>query len=148
MSEEMFKNDVERLEFLEQLKERGIQIWKEEEKIRYRVRNSTLDPDILDILKRTKRQILSYFAMIARNTVPLTSIQAAYVVGQKNGCELGNINAHYYIEYKVQALDTKRLEQAINLVIAKNDALRMIVTHQEKASFLDNVPYYSMETDL
>ena len=145
MSEERFKNDVEILEFLEQLKERGIQIWKEDEKIRYRVRNSTLDPDILDILKRTKRQILSYFAMIARNTVPLTSIQAAYVVGQKNGCELGNINAHYYIEYKVQALDTKRLEQAINLVIAKNDALRMIVTHQEKASFLDNVPYYSIQ---
>lgn len=47
--------------------------------------------------------------------------QAAYIVGQKTGCELGNINAHYYIEYKIQELDMKRLEQVINLVIAKND---------------------------
>ena len=32
----------------------------------------------------------------------------------------------------------------INLVISKNDALRLIVTHEVKASFLDNVPYYSV----
>mgnify|MGYP003193307167 CR=1 FL=1 len=32
----------------------------------------------------------------------------------------------------------------INLVISKNDALRLIVTHEGKASFLDNVPYYSV----
>lgn len=144
MSEERFKNDVEILEFLEQLREKGIQIWAEEEKLRYRVRNNKLAPDILDTLIRTKRQILSYFAMISRNTIPLTSIQAAYVVGQKSGCELGNINAHYYIEYKIKELEIKRLEQVINLVIAKNDALRMIVTHEGNASFLDKVPYYSI----
>lgn len=144
MNEESFKNDVEILEFLEELRERGIQIWAEDEKLRYRVRNNQLDAETLDTLKREKSQILNYLVMIAKNTVPLTSIQAAYVVGQKAGCELGNINAHYYIEYKIQELDIKRLEQVINYVIAKNDALRMIVTHEGKISFLDKVPYYSI----
>lgn len=145
MSEDRFENDVEILEFLEELRERKIQIWEEGEKLRYRVRNNQLNPETLAKLKRTKKQILNYFDMIARNTVPLTSIQAAYIVGQKTGCELGNINAHYYIEYKVQELDTKRLEQVINLVIVKNDALRMIITHEGNASFLEKVPYYSIQ---
>jgi len=60
------------------------------------------------------------------------------------GEALGNINAHYYIEYTIESLDVERLEQMINLVISKNDALRLIVTHEGKASFLDNVPYYSV----
>lgn len=145
MSEESFENDVEILGFLEELREREIQIWAEGEKLRYRARNNQLNMETLDTLKRTKKQILNYLAMIARNTVPLTPIQAAYVVGQKKGCELGNINAHYYIEYKVQELDIKRLEQVVNLVIEKNDALRMIVTHEGNASFLDKVPYYSIQ---
>lgn len=93
---------------------------------------------------KSKGQILDFFRMIEKNVIPLTSIQTAYVVGQTAGCELGNINAHYYIEYTIESLDVERLEQMINLVISKNDALRLIVTHEGKASFLDNVPYYSV----
>lgn len=29
---------------------------------------------------------------------------------------MGNINAHYYIEYTIESLDVERLEQMINLV--------------------------------
>lgn len=143
----MFKNDVEILDFLEQIRENGIQIWNDNGKLRYRARNNSLELGILDILRESKRQILDFFDMIAENAVPLTSIQAAYIVGQKTGCELGNTNAHYYIEYRIVELDIKRLEQAINLVIAKNDALRMVVTHEGKASFLENVPFYSVPVD-
>lgn len=75
------------------------------------------------ILKMAKGQILDFFRMIEKNVIPLTSIQTAYVVGQTAGCELGNINAHYYIEYTIESLDVERLEQMINLVISKNDAI-------------------------
>lgn len=144
MSKYIFNNDTDILEFLEQLRENGIQIWGEGEKIRYRSKNRQLAPETLRILKMAKGQILDFFRMIEKNVIPLTSIQTAYVVGQTAGCELGNINAHYYIEYTIESLDVERLEQMINLVISKNDALRLIVTHEGKASFLDNVPYYSV----
>lgn len=144
MSKYIFNNDTDILEFLEQLRENGIQIWGEGEKIRYRSKNRQLAPETLRILKMAKGQILDFFRMIEKNVIPLTSIQTAYVVGQTAGCELGNINAHYYIEYTIESLDVERLEQIINLVISKNDALRLIVTHEGKASFLDNVPYYSV----
>ena len=129
MSKYIFNNDTDILEFLEQLRENGIQIWGEGEKIRYRSKNRQLAPETLRILKMAKGQILDFFRMIEKNVIPLTSIQTAYVVGQTAGCELGNINAHYYIEYTIESLDVERLEQMINLVISKNDALRLIVTH-------------------
>ena len=144
MSKYIFNNDTDILEFLEQLRENGIQIWGEGEKIRYRSKNRQLAPETLRILKMAKGQILDFFRMIEKNVIPLTPIQTAYVVGQTAGCESGNINAHYYIEYTIESLDVERLEQMINLVISKNDALRLIVTHEGKASFLDNVPYYSV----
>lgn len=120
MSKYIFNNDTDILEFLEQLRENGIQIWGEGEKIRYRSKNRQLAPETLRILKMAKGQILDFFRMIEKNVIPLTSIQTAYVVGQTAGCELGNINAHYYIEYTIESLDVERLEQMINLVISKN----------------------------
>lgn len=103
MSKYIFNNDTDILEFLEQLRENGIQIWGEGEKIRYRSKNRQLAPETLRILKMAKGQILDFFRMIEKNVIPLTSIQTAYVVGQTAGCELGNINAHYYIEYTIIA---------------------------------------------
>ena len=144
MSKYIFNNDAEILEFLEQLREKSIQIWAEGEKIRYRSKNGQLAPEILGTLKMAKGQILDFLRMVEKNVIPLTAIQTAYVVGQTAGCELGNVNAHYYIEYTIESLKVERLEQMINLVISKNDVLRLIVTHEGKASFLDNVPYYSV----
>lgn len=113
MSKYIFNNDTDILEFLEQLRENGIQIWGEGEKIRYRSKNRQLAPETLRILKMAKGQILDFFRMIEKNVIPLTSIQTAYVVGQTAGCELGNINAHYYIEYTIESLDVERLEQQL-----------------------------------
>lgn len=144
MSKQKLKNDVEILDFLERLREDGIKIWAEGDKIRYRVINSQLPLEVLENIKRSKKELLDFFTMVEKNEVPLTSMQLAYIVGQKPECELSDINAHYYIEFKTSELDIERLEKAINIVITKNDALRMIVTHEGKASFLENVPFYSI----
>lgn len=55
-----------------------------------------------------------------------------------------NVGVAKPIEHTIESLNVERLEQMINLVISKNDVLRLIVTHEGKASFLDNVPYYSV----
>ena len=124
MSKYIFNNDTDILEFLEQLRENGIQIWGEGEKIRYRSKNRQLAPETLRILKMAKGQILDFFRMIEKNVIPLTSIQTAYVVGQTAGCELGNINAHYYIEYTIESLDVERLEQR---GVRRNDKIVVIL---------------------
>lgn len=55
MSKYIFNNDTDILEFLEQLRENGIQIWGEGEKIRYRSKNRQLAPETLRILKMANR---------------------------------------------------------------------------------------------
>ena len=79
MSKYIFNNDTDILEFLEQLRENGIQIWGEGEKIRYRSKNRQLAPETLRILKMAKGQILDFFRMIEKNVIPLTSIQLGNV---------------------------------------------------------------------
>lgn len=54
------------MEFLEQLRENGIQIWGEGEKIRYRSKNRQLAPETLRILKMAKGQILDFFRMTGK----------------------------------------------------------------------------------
>lgn len=54
MSKYIFNNDTDILEFLEQLRENGIQIWGEGEKIRYRSKNRQLAPETLRILKMAR----------------------------------------------------------------------------------------------
>lgn len=56
MSKYIFNNDTDILEFLEQLRENGIQIWGEGEKIRYRSKNRQLAPETLRILKMAKKK--------------------------------------------------------------------------------------------
>ena len=132
MSKYIFNNDAEILEFLEQLREKSIQIWAEGEKIRYRSKNGQLAPEILGTLKMAKGQILDFLRMVEKNVIPLTAIQTAYVVGHTAGCELGNVNAHYYIEYTIESLNVERLEQMINLVISKNDVFLMDKRYQNR----------------
>ena len=148
MSKYIFNNDTDILEFLEQLRENGIQIWGEGEKIRYRSKNRQLAPETLRILKMAKGQILDFFRMIEKNVIPLTSIQTAYVVGQTAGCELGNINAHYYIEYTIESLDVsinvtlfnrQLLHEDVNGILGEftNNA---VISYQEKTdSLLDAI---------
>ena len=119
MSKQKLKNDVEILDFLERLREDGIKIWAEGDKIRYRVINSQLPLEVLENIKRSKKELLDFFTMVEKNEVPLTSMQLAYIVGQKPECELSDINAHYYIEFKTSELDIERLEKAINIVITR-----------------------------
>src|SRR5699024_12616281 len=47
--------------------------------------------------------------------------------GEEKNCELGNTNAHYYIEYEASNINIERLEESLNILIENHDALRMIV---------------------
>ena len=61
MSKQKLKNDVEILDFLERLREDGIKIWAEGDKIRYRVINSQLPLEVLENIKRSKKELLDFF---------------------------------------------------------------------------------------
>ena len=111
------------LDEMEQLK---IELWQEEGKLKFRDYNGNLNQSVRERLKAEKENILAYFNMVEKiEKLPLTSLQYAYLLGEKEGYELGGCSAYYYLEYEAGYIDKKRLEDALNRSILENDALRM-----------------------
>lgn len=80
------------------------------------------------------------------DSFPLTPVQLAYFAGKGGNYELGNISTHGYIEIETQ-LDVKNLQIALNKVIQRHAALRMVLTNEGRQRFLETTPEYIIEFD-
>jgi len=56
----------------------------------------------------------------------MTEIQKAYLLGRSNNYEVGNVSNHIYKEYYYKYIDVAKLENAINILVNKFDALRVV----------------------
>lgn len=144
MEEMCFKDDVEIIYFLEELRNENIFVWEENGSLKYRSEKKKLPKEVLQKLKNSKAQMIKFFQNAKRSRFLLTPIQSAYYIGQQTGCELGATNAHYYIEYEVNQLDVQKLEDAVNQVILANDALRMVIDHDGTAYTFNHVKAYKI----
>ncbi|ABD88581.1 hybrid non-ribosomal peptide synthetase/type I polyketide synthase [Rhodopseudomonas palustris] len=74
---------------------------------------------------------------------PLTDLQYAYWAGRDPQFTLGNVSCHAYLESEiVGAFDLARLEAAWNLLIARHDALRLVIDDHGMQRILAEVPRY------
>ncbi|WP_412517250.1 amino acid adenylation domain-containing protein [Actinomadura madurae] len=58
---------------------------------------------------------------------PLTEVQHAYLLGRADGMPLGGIGTTYYLEFTGERIDTRRLSDAWNALIARHEMLRVVV---------------------
>lgn len=116
---------MERIEeFIEALKEKGIRIWSDNEKLRYQAAKGAMDSQTLEKIKEKKVEILEFLnnksdieVVFKSNQAeryepfPLTNIQNSYVIGRNSAYELGDVTCHGYIEITYQEeLDKEKLE--------------------------------------
>ena len=77
--------------------------------------------------------------------LPLSDVQRSYFYGRSKGTFLGGISTHFYIEC-ITALDTCKLEKALNSVIKEQPSLRSYITSDGMQCFMDEPPqYYKIE---
>ena len=132
---------MERIEeFIEALKEKGIRIWSDNEKLRYQAAKGAMDSQTLEKIKEKKVEILEFLnnksdieVVFKSNQAeryepfPLTNIQNSYVIGRNSAYELGDVTCHGYIEITYQ----EELDKEKNLLdhalydIAMNGKLSM-----------------------
>ncbi|CAF4028553.1 unnamed protein product, partial [Adineta steineri] len=75
----------------------------------------------------------------------VTDLQAAYLVGREGALELGNISAFVYTEYDFSTtFDIKCFERALNSLIQRHEALRLIFPSHTEQQILKAVPYYTI----
>ena len=57
----------------------------------------------------------------------LTEIQKAYLIGRQGITGEGKVASHYYVELECETVDILRLEEAWNVVVVRQPALRTII---------------------
>lgn len=77
---------------------------------------------------------------------PLGAIQAAYLLGRRGGFALGNTSCHYYAEVE-SSMDIETLQRGLNLVIARQPALRTVVYPEGAQQVLREAPPYTIEVE-
>ena len=72
----------------------------------------------------------------------LTDLQQAYWTGRNPDFEMGNVSTHGYLEIEAENLDTGFFGDALQVLIARHDSLRMRITPDGKQITLPRVPRY------
>ena len=122
---------------LKNLEGKGIYIWTESGKLKYKAKENTMSSEILLWLKNNKDEIIK--ELMSEDIIvhdeegryrefPLTDMQNAYFVGRTSGVELGNTGCYSYTEFRMDKVDPKRLEKAWHKLIARHDMLRAVYT--------------------
>ncbi|MGW1761141.1 non-ribosomal peptide synthetase [Streptomyces mirabilis] len=73
-----------------------------------------------------------------------TPLQEAYLVGQSEYFELGNVNAHLYEEFEIIDLDTALATSSLQKLIERHDVLRLVARADGQLQVLDEVPAYEI----
>lgn len=74
---------------------------------------------------------------------PLTDVQWAYILGRKKEFKAGDVATHYYNEV-VTEIDVKRLEKALNQVIAHHPMLHTVILENGTQYELEKYDYYTI----
>lgn len=64
------------------------------------------------------------------NWFEMTEIQKAYLLGRSSNYEIGNVSNHIYKEYYYNYIDAQKLESAINILVSKCEALRVVYSYE------------------
>jgi amino acid adenylation domain-containing protein len=78
---------------------------------------------------------------------PASDLQQAYWFGQSGSFELGNLHAHFYIEYEFPELDIERLERALQRVVDRHDMLRAFVLPDGRLQVVDGPTVASVHVE-
>jgi len=143
---------------LEELKERDIEIWREEDNIRFKCSGESLTENDVARIREMKADLLSVLSDSPLNDADLkitntassfnlSPMQEAYWIGEQsfynNSCV-----AFYYHRYEVEDLDINRFNSAITALVSKHDALRLTFDENGQQSFLKKKKVHAEVHDL
>lgn len=112
---------------LERLRRLDIGIALEGDNLKISGRQDLLTPTLIGELRAEKAEVLAWLRLVeGAAPAPLTDMQLAYLIGRENALELGGVSSHVYHEFD-GCWDHARLQAALGAVVARHDALRMVI---------------------
>ncbi|MBE6049587.1 MAG: amino acid adenylation domain-containing protein [Clostridium sp.] len=148
--------DKEIIEIIDSFKNKGVELWTEDGKIRYKAEKGVLGKNDFDVLKNNKEKII---AVLEKNSnlkqvsnednkyesFKLTDIQSAYLLGRREYFDYGGVACHIYLEVNYEDLDYKKSERVWNKLINRHEMLRAVINDDGTQKFLEEVPYFNVK---
>ncbi|MEM8718415.1 MAG: condensation domain-containing protein [Cyanobacteria bacterium P01_G01_bin.39] len=118
-------NDPNIVDFIQDLRTQGIELWAEEDKLRYRGPKETLTPQVFSQIKQYKSEILDVLRQDANSSkpYPLSLGQQALWFFYQLEPESSVYNMMYAVRLNPD-LDVSILEQAFNKMVERHPSLR------------------------
>lgn len=142
-------------EILNELADRGIDVWEDGGNIHYSAEKGAMDEYIISLLKENKEKILSFLKDKREiltpdlenrfEPFPLTDLQSAYFIGRSGAYEYGNTACQVYMEFEFKDFKIEQLEFAWNKLIKRHDMLRAVFLSNGTQKILEKVPEYKIE---
>ena len=93
-------------EFIVDLEEQGICLYLDNEKLKYKLNSGSLSDDLRAEISEKKQEIIDILKKessinidsLTSGTIPLTSVQAAYLAGRTGAVDWGDVGCQGYIE--------------------------------------------------
>ena len=87
--------------------------------------------ELADILDKSSDEFIYRDFVISHsskenNLFNITNVQQAYLFGREGNFEMGNTSTHIYSEAIFSTLDIQRLQESLNILLQRHDALRLI----------------------
>jgi pyochelin synthetase len=130
--------------------EKGISLWTDGGKLRYKAPQAILSNDDIALLKKYKSLIIDYLENNHDEIIinikdrfdyfPMTDVQTAYMLGRKDTFKYGNVACHIYLELKYDELDCEKVNNIWNELILKHDMLRVVINENGYQQVLKSVP--------
>lgn len=112
----------------------GIQLWVENEKLKFRAPKGALTETLKGNIKLHRADMISALKNLDVISLDhkgdvyepflLTDVQSSYLVGRGDVYAYGGIGCHAYVEVKMAKIDRDKMEKAWHRVIGKHEMLR------------------------
>lgn len=134
------------------LRLRGVSLWEEDGKLKYKAPSGILSPDDLQRLKESKEAVIQWLrseaglaALVSDKDrryepFPLTDVQSAYLLGRSGAFAYGGVACHIYLELSYSELEYGRVQEAWNRLVARHDMLRAVIGGDGYQRVLKDVP--------
>ncbi|MCA9541067.1 MAG: non-ribosomal peptide synthetase, partial [Myxococcales bacterium] len=147
-------------ELLRELSRRGVAVWVDDKKLRFRAPAGALTESLRTALKARRDEVIAALGSAAPVDLPvaepqapaadafapfpLTPIQQAYWIGRGALEAEGLVAAYSYVELALDDLDPARFEAMVQTLVARHAALRLVVDADGQQRVLPQVPPFRL----
>ena len=143
-------------EIIGRLSAKGVKLWTEEDKIKFRAANGILKKEDMAELKEYKQEIIDVLnGMKGRIRIIedpehrfepflLTDVQQSYLMGRKNLFDYGGVACHIYLQLDYEHIDVKRAEDIWNRLIVHHEMLRTVIHEEGYQQIMEKAPHFTV----